>query len=147
MLTFYQMMLLYGGWRAYAIESVHGGIFGTIFGFSTIMILSTCFGEYLLVDKSVEERKKYMNYALIGAISFVVGLVLAFLPEWYANKRQVTMSYILISLGASILLSFIVAIPSGKLYMKSFTLCRFSLANSIVTSILYDGAITPCHFE
>ena len=107
MLVLYQFMLVYGGWRAYAIESVHGGIFGTIFGFASIMIFATCFGEYLLLDRTVDEKKKYQNFALIGIITLVVGMVLAFIPEWYANKRQVTMSYILISMGASILLSFL----------------------------------------
>ena len=107
MLIFYQLMVIYGGWRLYAIESVHGGIFGSIFGFSSIMIFATCFGEYLLLERTVEEKKRYQHFALIGFISFAVGMILAFLPEWYANKRQVTMSYILISMGASILLSFI----------------------------------------
>lgn len=107
MLLFYQIMLIYGGWRWYAIESVHGGIFGTIFGFASLMIFATCFGELLLLNKTFEQKKKYLFYAIFGVICFVGGLLLAFIPEWYPNKRQVTLTYIMISMGASILLSFL----------------------------------------
>jgi len=107
LLIFYQFMILYGGWREYAIESVHGGIFGTIFGFSAIMIYATCIGELFFIDKETPEKKKYQIYAIIGIVAFVGGILLALIPEWYANKRQVTLTYILISLGTSTLLSFI----------------------------------------
>ncbi|MFX0059620.1 MAG: acyltransferase family protein [Candidatus Hodarchaeota archaeon] len=107
LLLFYQFMLLYGGWREYAIASVHGGILGTIFGFSVIMIYATCLGELFFIDKETPEKNKYQIYAIVGIIAFVGGILLALIPEWYANKRQVTLTYILISLGTSILLSFI----------------------------------------
>jgi len=107
LLIFYQIMVIYGGWREYAIESVHGGIFGTIFGFSAIMIYATCLGELFFIDKETTERKKYQLYAIVGIVAFVGGILLALIPEWYANKRQVTLTYILISLGTSVLLSFI----------------------------------------
>lgn len=107
LLVFYQFMILYGGWREYAIESVHGGIFGTIFGFSAIMIYATCIGELFFIDKETPEKKKYQIYAIIGIVAFVGGILLALIPGWYANKRQVTLTYILISLGTSTLLSFI----------------------------------------
>ena len=106
MLIFYQLMLMFAGWREYAIASVHGGILGTIFSFSAFMILSTCIGEYLLIGDN-DEKKKYQNYSMIGIICLIVGLLLSFLPEWYANKRQVTLSYIMISFGATILISLI----------------------------------------
>lgn len=106
MLIFYQIML-YFGWREYAIESVHGGIFGTIFGFSAFMIYSTCLGELLILNKDYSEKKKYQIYAIIGIICFAGGLLISFIPEWYANKRQSTLTYIIISMGVSILLSFI----------------------------------------
>jgi hypothetical protein len=107
LLIFYHLMLLYGGWREYAIRSVHGGIFGTIFGFSVIMIYATCLGELFFIDRETPEKKKYQIYAIVGIIAFIGGILLALIPEWYANKRQVTLTYILISFGASILLSFI----------------------------------------
>ncbi|MFW9937065.1 MAG: acyltransferase family protein [Candidatus Thorarchaeota archaeon] len=107
LLIFYQLMLLFGGWREYAIASVHGGILGTIFGFSVIMIYATCLGELFFMDKEKSENKKYQIYALVGIIAFLGGILLTLIPEWYANKRQVTLTYILISLGTSILLSFV----------------------------------------
>jgi len=106
LLIFYQVMLFFG-WREYAIASVHGGILGTIFGFSVIMIYATCLGELFFMDKKTPEKKKYQIYAIIGIIAFLGGILLSLIPEWYANKRQVTLTYILISLGTSILLSFI----------------------------------------
>jgi len=111
------LMLFFGGWREYAIESVHGGIFGTIFGFSAIMIYATCLGELFFIDKETPERKKYQIYAIIGIIAFLGGILIALIPGWYANKRQVTLTYILISLGTSILLSFIF-IAIDKKYNK-----------------------------
>jgi hypothetical protein len=107
MLIFYQVMVIYGGWRWYAIQSVHGGIFGTIFGFTSLIIFATCFGDLLLLNKTIVERKKYQIYAFFGLICFVGGLLIALIPEWYPNKRQVTLTYITISMGATILLSFI----------------------------------------
>jgi hypothetical protein len=107
MLVFYQIMLIYGGWRAYAIASIHGGILGTIFGFAPLMIISTSLGQYLLLNAEAQEKKKYQQFALIGLLAFAIGFILAFIPEWYANKRQVTLSYISISMGTIILLSFV----------------------------------------
>ncbi len=107
MLVFYQFMLLYGGWREYAILSIHGGIFGTIFGFSAIMIYATCLGDVMLLNKEYTDKKKYQIYAIVGGIALIGGLLLWLVPGWYPNKRQVTLTYISISLGASILLSFI----------------------------------------
>lgn len=107
MLIFYQFMLLFGGWREYAINSIHGGIFGTIFSFSAIMIYATCLGEVMLLNKDYTDKKKYQIYAIIGAIALIAGLLLWLVPGWYPNKRQVTLTYISISFGATILLSFI----------------------------------------
>ncbi|MCK4281001.1 MAG: hypothetical protein KAX10_02715 [Candidatus Lokiarchaeota archaeon] len=105
-LIFYQIML-YFGWREYAIASVHGGILGTIFGFSVLMIYATCLGEILILKEDYTEKKKYQIYVIVGVICFIGGLLISLIPEWYANKRQVTLTYIIISMGVSILLSFI----------------------------------------
>ena len=107
LLIFYQFMLLYGEWRDYAIASVHGGILGTIFGFSAMMIYATSFGEFLLLNENYSEDKKFHIFALLGVIALVTGLLLALIPEWYPNKRQVTLTYVLISTGASALLAFL----------------------------------------
>ena len=117
MVFFYQIMLIFGGWREYAIASVHGGILGTVFGFSAIMIYATCIGEYLLVEDSIEDMGKYRNTAILGLVSLIGGLLIMLIPEWYPNKRQVTASYVYISLGVTILMAFIF-IAIDKKYQK-----------------------------
>ena len=132
MLLFYQIMLNIGGWRDYAIVSVHGGILGTIFGFSVIMIYSTCLGEFLLINKDYSEIQKYKFYLIIGVISFIGGLLIALIPEWYQNKRQVTLSYILISLGTSVLISFFFIALDKKMQRPIFGLDSYGKSPFII---------------
>jgi len=132
MLIFYQIMLLYGGWREYAIISIHGGIFGTIFSFSVIMIYATCLGEIMLLNKELTDKKKYQIYAIVGAIALLGGLLLWLVPGWYPNKRQVTLTYISISLGASILLSFIFIGIDKKVQKPIFILDSYGKSPFII---------------
>jgi hypothetical protein len=122
MVIFYQIMLIFTEWRDYAIASVHGGILGTIFGFSAQMIYATCAGDYLLLNEKVEEKKKYAIFAIIGALVFAVGFILWPLPEMYPNKRQVTLTYILISSGASILIALVFIAIDKKVQKPIFVL-------------------------
>ncbi|MFX0001006.1 MAG: hypothetical protein ACFE9Q_00515 [Candidatus Hodarchaeota archaeon] len=137
MLIFYQIMLIYGGWRDYAIASVHGGILGSIFGFSTIMVYSTCIGEFLFINEQSDEMKKYKIYLIIGLVSFIGGLILALIPECYANKRQVTLTYIMISLGTSILISFLFIALDKKVEKPIFGLDSFG-KNPFIIYILAE---------
>jgi hypothetical protein len=132
MLVFYQFMLLYCGWREYAINSIHGGIFGTIFGFSAIMVYATCLGEVLLLNNKYTDKKKYQIYAIVGVIALVGGLLLWFIPGWYPNKRQVTLTYISISLGATILLSFILIGLDKKVQKPIFILDSYGKSPFII---------------
>jgi len=132
MLIFYQFMLLFGGWREYAIISIHGGIFGTIFSFSVIMIYATCLGEVMLLNKDYPDKKKYQIYAIVGAIALFGGLLLWLVPGWYPNKRQVTLTYILICLGASILLSFIFIGIDKKVQKPIFILDSYGKSPFII---------------
>ncbi|MFX1573871.1 MAG: hypothetical protein ACFFB0_14075 [Promethearchaeota archaeon] len=132
MLLFYQIMLDISGWRDYAIASIHGGILGTLFGFSAIMIYSTCLGEFLLINKDYSEMQKYKFYIIIGLISFIGGLLIVLIPGWYPNKRQVTLSYILISLGTSILLSFFFIALDKKMQKPIFGLDSYGKSPFII---------------
>lgn len=125
MLICYQIMLIFGGWRDYAIVSVHGGILGTIFGFSALMIYSTSLGEFFFKNKDYSETKKYKIFLIIGTTCFIGGLLISFIPGWWANKRQVTLSYIMISLGVSILLLFLFIAIDKKLQKPIFGLDSF----------------------
>jgi hypothetical protein len=135
MLIFYQFMLLFGGWREYAILSIHGGIFGTIFGFSVIMIYATCLGEVMLLNKEYTDRKKYQIYAIVGVIAILGAFLLWLVPGWYPNKRQVTLTYISISLGASILLSFIFIGIDKKVQKPIFILDSYGKSPFIIYAV------------
>jgi len=135
MLVFYQFMLLYGGWREYAILSIHGGIFGTIFGFSAIMIYATCLGDVMLLNKEYTDKKKYQIYAIAGALALLAGLLFWLVPGWYPNKRQVTLTYISISLGAFILLSFIFIGIDKKVQKPIFILDSYGKSPFIIYAI------------
>lgn len=132
MIIFYQIMLMYGGWREYAIESIHGGILGTIFGFSVQMIWATCAGDLLLVNKEIKEKKKYMIFALAGTIAITIGYLLWLFPEMYPNKRQVSLTYILISSGASILIAFLFIAIDRKVQKPIFGLDSYGKSLFIV---------------
>ena len=137
MLVFYQIMLNYptptaSFLRNYAIDSIHGGIFGTIFGFSAIMVYATCLGEVMLLNKDYSEKKKYEIYAIVGVIALVGGLLLWLIPGWYPNKRQVTLTYISISLGTTILLSFILIGLDKKVQKPIFILDSYGKSPFII---------------
>jgi len=114
LLIFYQIMLLYGGWREYAIESIHGGILGTIFGFSALMIFATCIGDFLLINETYSDKKKYRLLAIVSVSIFIGGILLSFIPGWYPNKRQVTLTYILISLSSSVIIAYVFILIDTK---------------------------------
>jgi hypothetical protein len=135
MLVFYQFMLLFGGWREYAILSIHGGIFGTIFGFSAIMIYATCLGDVMLLNNEYSDKEKYKIYAIVGAVAILGGLLLWLVPGWYPNKRQVTLTYISISLGATILLSFIFIGVDKKVQKPIFILDSYGKSPFIIYAI------------
>ena len=132
LLIFYQIMLLFGGWREYAIASIHGGILGTIFGFSAIMIFATCLGEVLFISEDYTDKKKYQIYLIVGITALVGGLLLWLLPGWYPNKRQVTLTYILISLGGSILISFLFIGIDKKVQKPIFILDSYGKSPFII---------------
>ena len=102
----YQILMIFAGLKTYAQASVHGGFFGTIFGFSGIMIVATALGDYIF-HSPTRERRKYSYMMVFGAINILGGLVLSFLPGWEAAKRQVSFSYCLISIGVTIFCSLV----------------------------------------
>ncbi len=102
----YQVLMLTAGLKLYAQQSVHGGIFGTIFGFSGMMIVATSVGDYLFFTEH-PDKQKYANLALFGALNLGIGLLISFIPGWEAAKRQVSLSYCLVSLGVTMLIGII----------------------------------------
>lgn len=105
-MVLYQVLMLTVGLKLYAQQSVHGGIFGTIFGFSGMMIVATAIGDYLFFTEH-PDKQKYSNLALFGMLNLGIGLLISFIPGWEAAKRQVSLSYCLVSLGVTMLVSLI----------------------------------------
>jgi hypothetical protein len=101
----YQLMMNLSFFKAYAIESVHGGVFGGFLGYGSISIISSSLGEMMMAKKSEpsREEKKYKDMLLFGVINFAVGLLIAFIPAWEANKREVSLAHNLISIGVSLI--------------------------------------------
>ena len=121
-IVLYQILMNFAGLKRYAQLSVHGGIFGTIFGFSGIMVIAACLGEYMFLSND-PEQKKYKMMALFGLINFVVGLILSYIPTLEASKRQVSLSYCLICIGVTVifLIGFIALDKVFNKEIKLFT--------------------------
>ncbi len=133
-MVLYQILMNYADLKGYAKASVHGGIFGPIFGFSGIMIVAACLGEYIFLHQD-SEPKKYKNMAIFGAINFVVGLILSWLPDLEASKRQVSLSYCLLSIGTTVL-GLMVFILMDKIYHKEVKLFTIYGKNPFFTYFL-----------
>ena len=86
----------------------------------------------MLLNKEYTDKKKYQIYAIVGAIALLGGLLLWLIPGWYPNKRQVTLTYISISLGASILLSFIFIGIDKKVQNSIFILDSYGKSPFII---------------
>jgi len=128
----YQILLLTTNLRTYAIASAHGGVFGTVFGYTAICALATCLGEYLYFDSADEARndKKYMYMLILGIILLIVSFFLALIPGMEAVKRQVSFTYIGISARVTIIIIYLFVFFDRKLnwelkYLRAFGLNPF----------------------
>ncbi|MHA1674640.1 MAG: hypothetical protein ACTSYI_13560 [Promethearchaeota archaeon] len=98
----YQILLYTTSLRIYAQASTHGGIFGTIFGLTAVSVIASSIGEYLFYDLK-SEVKKYANVFYLCLIMLVSCFLLAYIPGMEAAKRQVSFTYVGISVGATII--------------------------------------------
>lgn len=99
----YQILMNYAGLKDYALNSIHGGVFGGFLGYGSISIVSSAIGDYMFFSES-DDNKKYQNMLLIGIANLVIGLLIAyFVSGWEANKRQVSFTHNLISIGVSLI--------------------------------------------
>jgi len=99
----YQILMIFAGLKEYAINSVHGGIYGSIFGYAACGIIGTALGDYMYSYKDIEKDKKFKDMLSLGAIMAVGGYLLTFIPEMEAAKRQVSFTHVLISSGITFL--------------------------------------------
>ncbi|QEE17069.1 heparan-alpha-glucosaminide N-acetyltransferase domain-containing protein [Promethearchaeum syntrophicum] len=98
----YQILLIFTPIGYYASLTWHGGIFGTFFTLSGVVVVAASLGDYIF-NTEHSPKKKYTNMAILGAINLVVGLLLGLIPGWEPSKRISTFSFGLISLGVIIL--------------------------------------------
>ncbi len=104
----YEMLLLITDIDYFASLTYHGGVFGTIFTYTGVVLIASSMAEYVFT--SIENPKKKMkNLALFGAGNLVVGAIfwiIAALTKTLVlapNKRLATFTYALISLGVIVL--------------------------------------------
>ncbi len=98
----YQILSIFTPIRYYASLTFNGGIFGTIFTLSGVVIVAASLGEYIFTTEH-PPKKKYTNMAILGVVNLIVGLLLGLIPGWEPSKRISTFSYGLISIGFIIL--------------------------------------------
>ncbi|MHA1745172.1 MAG: hypothetical protein ACTSWW_04170 [Promethearchaeota archaeon] len=120
----YQILLLTTDIRYYASLTYHGGIFGTFFTLSGVVIIASALGDYVFTTDH-PPKKKYTNMALLGAGNLIGGILLALIPGWEPSKRISTLSFGLISIGFIILCCLIFVAMDEKLgwnlgYLKAF---------------------------
>ena len=101
-LLLYQLLMLFAGLKTYAIDSVHGGIFGSIFAYAACSIIATSLGDFMW-SSDIQKDKKFRNMLLLGGINLIVGLLISFIPGFEASKRQVSLTHIMISIGITVL--------------------------------------------
>ena len=98
----YQILLISTPIGYYASLTWHGGIFGTIFTLSGVVIVAAALGDYVF-NTDHPPKKKYTNMAILGVANLVVGILLGLIPGWEPSKRISTFSFGLVSLGVIIL--------------------------------------------
>ncbi|MHA1791136.1 MAG: acyltransferase family protein [Promethearchaeota archaeon] len=104
MMSFYQLMIFIPQtyWRAYAQQSVHGGILGGIFVLIPITLIASTIGDHFILNETSSEQEKQKSLIILGLINLVIGVGLWLIPYGYPNKRQSTMSWATISLAVCI---------------------------------------------
>jgi hypothetical protein len=94
--------------QTYALQSINGGIFGSIFGYGSIAIIGTAMGDYVFFSDQVA-TKKYRALLIFGVINYLVpfifylgidGVELQFFIEGYPiSKYFVNFSFVTTALG------------------------------------------------
>jgi len=109
-LILYQVGLSSTVLEIYALQSVHGGIFGSIFGYGSIAIIATAMGDYLFFS-DVFEAKKFQNLLIFGIANLVV-VVLFFIEirdrqlqslidAFPTYRKTVSLLYVMAAIGVS----------------------------------------------
>ncbi len=125
----YQILMVTTFFKDYAIASVNGGIFGSIFSYASISIIASAVGDFL-IKPSKKEDLKYWLLLVFALVNYGVGLGLNFVPGWEASKRQVSFTHNLIAIGITCFGLFIFSLMDRKLnwelkYLRAFGMLPF----------------------
>jgi len=91
-----------------------------------------------------DKRRTYRNLAVFALANLTLGLAIAFIPDMEASKRQVSLSYSMICMGATVLISmlFVRLEQRGRISLSLEAFGRnpflIYLSAVIIAALLYD---------
>ncbi|MHA1520520.1 MAG: hypothetical protein ACTSRK_10105 [Promethearchaeota archaeon] len=107
-IALYEILLFATDIDYYASLTYHGGVFGTIFTYTAVVLIASSMAEYVFTSEEIP-KKKIKNLVEFGAANLAVGTILWIISALTntlilaPNKRLATMTYALISLGVIVL--------------------------------------------
>lgn len=109
-LLLYQIGLSVTNFQIYALESVNGGLFGSIFGYGAIAIIATSMGDYIFFSDQVA-TKKYRALLIFGIINYLIPFIFYlkidlvelqfFIEGFELSAYFVNFSFVLTSIGVA----------------------------------------------
>jgi predicted acyltransferase len=124
----------------FALESVHSGIFVSLFTFTTVTVIGTALGDYMFSNKD-SKKKQYITLAIFGVVNVALGIGLGFIPGLYWSKQIGTATYGLVSIGVITLGCLVFILMDEKLNWKLKYLVMFGmnpLLSYVVAELIYQ---------
>lgn len=124
----------------YAVESIHSGIFASLFTYTTVTVIGTALGDYMFSTKDPKNRQ-YITLAIFGGLNVVLGIGLGFVPGLYWSKAIGTMTFGMVSIGIITLGCLVFILMDEKLNWKMNYLVMFGmnpLFSYLVAELLYQ---------
>ncbi|MBN2157082.1 MAG: hypothetical protein JW776_13645 [Candidatus Lokiarchaeota archaeon] len=103
----YQVGLYTTELDTYALNSIHGGVFGSIMGYGSIVIIATAMGDLIFFSDTIE-TKKYRGMLIFGIFNLTITVVVLylalrgiFIPAFTLSKHLVSFPFIVTAIGLS----------------------------------------------
>ncbi|MHA1111299.1 MAG: hypothetical protein ACTSRE_09370 [Promethearchaeota archaeon] len=137
----YQVLLMtIPYFRVYAVQSIHGGIYGSLFTLTSVTVLGTALGDYMFSTKD-PKKKQYTLLGIFGGANVALGIGLGFIPGMYWNKEMNTLTFGLVSIGIITLGCLVFILMDEKLDWKLNYLVMFGmnpLFSYLVAELLFQ---------